>query len=263
MYCLFINLTINESRNGDSLSGRSSAKKWCKTTALGNAAGVVAVTLALSSASPAIAQPAPFSRSEIALDRPNLFGSVALAVARTPLDWRWQRVAQSGVTGKSKSFATALRGNVPLDRIDAVNRYVNAQVAFVNDTVQYRTPDHWSPASETLGRGRGDCEDYAIAKLQMLRAAGLADRDLYLVIVKDLVRRADHAVLVVRAEGRMLLLDSNTNGITDATKAQDYRPVLSYSAGHAWTHGYQRAIKPVVLAAVFPPDQRQTRVRTP
>ena len=38
-----------------------------------------------------------------------------------------------------------------------------------------------------MRRGRGDCEDYAIAKLQMLRAAGFEDRDLYLVIAKDLI----------------------------------------------------------------------------
>ena len=110
--------------------------------------------------------------------------------------------------------------------------------------------DRWSAPLATLATGRGDCEDYAIAKLQMLRSAGFADRDLYLVIVKDLVRRADHAVLVVRAEGRMLLLDNGTDRIADAANAQDYRPVLSFNAGHVWTHGYQRALPPVTIAQV-------------
>lgn len=190
----------------------------------------------------------------MALDRPNVFGSVALAVARTPLDWRWQRVQRSGVSGAAKSFVDALKGRTSLDRIDAVNRYVNAHVTFVNDSVQFPNPDHWSTASETLFRRRGDCEDFAIAKLQMLRAAGLPDRDLYLVIVKDVVRRADHAILVVRADGRMLLLDSNTDRITDATEPQHYRPILSYSSGRAWTHGYQRATKRVELAVALPLD---------
>jgi predicted transglutaminase-like cysteine proteinase len=110
----------------------------------------------------------------------------------------------------------------------------------------------WSVAGETLRRGRGDCEDYAIAKLQMLRHAGFADRDLYLVVVKDLVRRSDHAVLVVRAEGRMLLLDNGTDRIADAASAQDYRPVLSFAAGHVWTHGYQRSQPPVTIAEATP-----------
>ena len=63
--------------------------------------------------------------------------------------------------------------------------------------------DRWSAADDTLARGRGDCEDYALAKLAMLRRAGFADRDLYLVLVKDLARRADHAVLVVRSDGKI------------------------------------------------------------
>jgi predicted transglutaminase-like cysteine proteinase len=98
-------------------------------------------------------------------------------------------------------------------------------------------------------RGRGDCEDYAIAKLQMLRAAGFADRDLYLVIAKDLVRRSDHALLVVRADGRLLVLDNGTDRILDAQDAGDYRPVLTYSATAAWTHGYRRLVPPMQVAA--------------
>jgi len=189
-------------------------------------------------------------RTPIALDRPDVFGSIALPVARTSLDGRWRRVAFAGVSGEPKSFAAALRSRAPLDRIEAVNRYVNAHVAFSDDARGVGAADHWARAADTLHRGRGDCEDYAIAKLQMLRAAGLSDKDLYLVIVKDVVRRSDHAVLVVRAEGRMLLLDNGTDRIADAAKAQDYFPVFSYSAGQAWTHGYPRTVK---FAQATPP----------
>ena len=188
----------------------------------------------------------------IALDRPDVFGSVALAIPRSPLDGRWHRVERSRISGAPAAFAAALRGRDSVARLDAVNRYVNARVTFTDDLAQYRTADLWSAASDTLRRGRGDCEDYAIAKLQMLRAAGFADRDLYLVIVKDLVRRADHAVLVVRAEGRMLLLDNGTDRMADASLAQDYRPVFSFAAGRVWTHGYQRALAPVTIAQAPP-----------
>ena len=86
----------------------------------------------------------------------------------------------------------------------------------------------------------------------MLRHAGFADRDLYLVVVKDLVRRSDHAVLVVRAQGRMLLLDNGTDRIADAATAQDYRPILSFAAGRVWTHGYQRSQPSVTIAEAVP-----------
>lgn len=184
----------------------------------------------------------------IASGRPDLFGSVALSVGRTPLDRRWRKVEQARVGGASAAYARSLRGLGAVEQVEAVNRYVNGRVRFVDDSRQHGRADLWSAAADTLSRGRGDCEDYAIAKLQMLRAAGFADRDLYLVVVKDLVRRADHAVLVVRTSGKMLMLDNGTDVVADAETVTDYRPVLTFAANGAWTHGYRRASPPVRVA---------------
>ena len=187
-------------------------------------------------------------------DRPDVFGSVALSVRRTPLDQRWRRVAQVRVGGAAAAFARSLRGRVARDRVDAVNRYVNGRVRFVDDASQYGREDMWAAASETLRRGRGDCEDSAIAKLQLLRTAGMAEDDLYLVIAKDLIRRADHALLVVRAGGRMMVLDNSTDRLLDAEDASDYRPMLTFSTRRAWTHGYRTPLAPTILAsAAFGP----------
>jgi predicted transglutaminase-like cysteine proteinase len=181
--------------------------------------------------------------------RPDVFGSVALSVGRTPLDHRWRKVARQGIGGAAGAYAASLRGLGPLARVEAVNRYVNGRVQFVDDSRQYGREDHWVAASETLRRGRGDCEDYAIAKLQMLRAAGVPDRDLYLVIAKDLVRRADHALLVVRAGDRMVVLDNGTDRLLDADDVGDYRPILTFAATGAWTHGYRRPAPTMTMAA--------------
>jgi predicted transglutaminase-like cysteine proteinase len=203
----------------------------------------------------------PFSPG-VTSGRPDVFGSVALAVGRTPLDHRWRKVARQRVAGEPAVFAASLRGRSELDRVEAVNRYVNQRVRFVDDSRQYGREDFWSAAGDTLARGRGDCEDYAIAKLQMLRAAGFSDRDLYLVIAKDLVRRSDHALLVVRAGGRMVVLDNGTDTILSADYAGDYRPVLTYSATAAWTHGYRRVMPPMTVAAAsispLTPSAQQT-----
>ena len=185
----------------------------------------------------------------VASGRPDVFGSVALAVNRTPLDHRWRKVARAGIGGAPALYAASLAGRGELERIDAVNRYVNQRIRFVDDSRQYGRSDLWTAASDTLKRGRGDCEDYAIAKLQMLRKAGFSNRDLYLVIVKDLVRRADHAVLVVRAAGHMLVLDNGTDRVADADAVQDYRPLLTFSANGTWAHGYRRSSPPMTLAA--------------
>jgi len=163
-----------------------------------------------------------------------------LKVGHTPLDSRWHSVADSPVTGAPAAYARSLRGDDAVEKATLINQYVNRRVRYTEDVVQYGRVDYWARAAETLGRGRGDCEDYAIAKLQMLREAGVSPHDLYLVLVNDLVRRADHAVLVMRAGDRMLLLDDGTNQVLDTQSVSDYRPVLTFASYGTWTHGYMR-----------------------
>lgn len=185
-------------------------------------------------------------RSEPWTGRPDLFGSVALKVKRTPLDHRWIKVAGAHLPASANAASRALRGLAAADRVETVNRYVNSRVEFVDDRRQFGQADLWSAASATLRRGRGDCEDYALAKMQMLRAAGIPSKDLYFVIVRDLVRMADHAVLVVRADGRNLMLDNSTDTVLDADTVRDYRPIFTFASTGSWTHGYRRQRKPSV-----------------
>ena len=83
----------------------------------------------------------------------------------------------------------------------------------------------------------------------MARRAGFADRDLYLVVLRDLVRRADHAVLVVRAAGHMYVLDNGTDELLDSESVRDYRPILTFAAGATFTHGYRVHQAPVNIAS--------------
>ena len=182
-------------------------------------------------------------------DRPDLFDSVAMPVARTAFDDRWNRVGSARVHGKAARFAIALRRRDERARLDAVNRFVNARVAFTDDSRQFGVADRWSSASSTLTRGRGDCEDYALAKLALLRRAGFADRDLYFVVLKDLARRADHAVLVVRSGGRFLVLDNGTDRMIDSAEITDYRPILTFTANQRFAHGYRRSATPQLILA--------------
>jgi predicted transglutaminase-like cysteine proteinase len=190
-----------------------------------------------------------YVRQPASSDRPDIFNSVALSIGRSPLDARWHQVSGAGVGGNAGAFAASLRGEGIVARLEAVNSYVNARVRFVDDRVQFGVADRWMPASETLARGRGDCEDFALAKRAMLRAAGVPDKDLYLVVLKDLTRRADHAVLVVRAAGRFLVLDNGTDRIVDSSDVQDYKPVLTFTATNTYTHGYRREVPPVTYAS--------------
>ena len=172
---------------------------------------------------------------------------------------RWRRVANATLPGDAGPWAELLRRARPLPRahqLSAVNTWVNHAITFTDDAKVYKVSDHWAGADESLRSHRGDCEDYAIAKYQLLRALGVPSRDLYLVIVRDLVRRADHAVLAVRTGSGFQILDSGGDAIFASERVQDYRPLITYSADHAWIHGYRRAAPTMVASAAQPAGAR-------
>ncbi len=243
--------------------GAAGSLVWSKSEAILGAPSALQAILAQQHAAPARVAPASYSvprltqavvrmqpADEGAISgRPDVFGSVALQVAHTPLDARWHAVEHRPVTGAPARFAAAMK---PLDasaQLQLVNRYVNRHVRYEEDEQRFGRPDVWATANETLRSGRGDCEDYAIAKLQLLRAAGFSDRDLYLTIVHDPVRRADHAVLVARAGGHMFVLDDGTDEVLDSRAVSDYRPILTFASYGEWTHGYRVDRAPVEVAA--------------
>lgn len=182
---------------------------------------------------------------------PNLFGSVALVVSRTPEDGQWRRIADSRLPSSEGPWTPILeraRGLPLMQQLQVVNAGVNRAITFTSDIQQYGVGDYWATARESLTNGRGDCEDYAIAKLQLLQALGVPADDLYLVLARDLDRQADHAVLAVRAEGRFWVLDS-ASGVMSAESVRDYRPIMTFSANHTWLHGFRRAPEVMVASA--------------
>jgi predicted transglutaminase-like cysteine proteinase len=77
-----------------------------------------------------------------------------------------------------------------------------------DDIDQWGVADRWSAPLATLTSGRGDCEDYAIAKYVALREAGVAADDVRLVIVRDLGNGEDHAVVTARLDDKWVVLDN-------------------------------------------------------
>ncbi|ASK88408.1 bacterial transglutaminase-like cysteine proteinase BTLCP [Sphingorhabdus sp. SMR4y] len=174
--------------------------------------------------------------------KPDIFGSVALRVSHTPLDRKWRDAQSGGGTAMARAAlvraGATLGANYKEENIRAVNRWINANITYVEDRKLYGREDHWASAGTTLKAGRGDCEDFAIAKMQLLQASGVKASDMFLVIAKDLVRRSDHSLLVIRVGNQMLVLDNETDQILDADDIRDYRPIMSYSANGKWLHGY-------------------------
>jgi predicted transglutaminase-like cysteine proteinase len=109
-------------------------------------------------------------------------------------------------------------------RIGEINRAVNLAIRPVSDEKRHGA-DVWAAPLATLAAGQGDCEDYAIAKLALLWAAGIPERDTRLVIVRDARVGEDHALAMVRHEGRWLALDNRRFTLIEADHLA-YRPLF-------------------------------------
>jgi predicted transglutaminase-like cysteine proteinase len=93
-------------------------------------------------------------------------------------------------------------------RLGLINRAVNLAIRPLNNSTPREVRDHWNDPLTTLMAGHGDCKDYAIVKYAALIEAGIAERDLSVVILRDLSASEDHAVVAVRLDGAWVVLDN-------------------------------------------------------
>jgi len=112
-------------------------------------------------------------------------------------------------------------------QLEEANRAVNIAIRYVSDYAQHGEADRWSAPLASLATGRGDCEDYAIAKYVALTEAGFPREDLQLVLVRDRAVRQDHAVLAARLDGHWLILDSRRSELMDDSDVKSFTPLFA------------------------------------
>ena len=127
-------------------------------------------------------------------------------------------------------------------RCNAINQYVNRRVIYTRDTMRSDgVADYWKNAATTLAEKRGDCEDYSIAKMQLLHAAGTPYDQMFMYVVKDLVARADHAFLGVRDGDVAYTLDNFSMLMANTFNLIDLKPIFTYGKQggrtRRWTWG--------------------------
>src|SRR5437899_2243094 len=86
----------------------------------------------------------------------------------------------------------AVKAKSGRDQLDEANRAVNMAIHYMSDYAQHGEADRWSAPLASFASGKGDCEDYAIAKYVALAEAGFPRDDLQLVLVRDRAVRQDH-----------------------------------------------------------------------
>jgi predicted transglutaminase-like cysteine proteinase len=146
-----------------------------------------------------------------------------------------ERVALLNDWLKTTGDASALGEAEKLKRI---NDFVNQKIAFEDDRSVWDQSDYWATPLETIGQGRGDCEDFAIIKYVSLRRAGIASDKLRLIYVKATLKTPDgpiqvaHMVLAYYASpnAEPILLDNLQPKILPASKRPDLKPVFSFNS---------------------------------
>jgi predicted transglutaminase-like cysteine proteinase len=176
---------------------------------------------------------------------PDIFGTVALGAGVTAYGARWRRVSAADerdprITALAAAAVAACSD--PLDRLALVHADIGRRVRWQGDLETWRVSDYWAQAGETLSRGRGDSEDIAVLKMQVLKAAGFAPRDIYLSVGRDPARGAD-TMLLVRVGEDFYALDDRSAQPQRATAALRFKPVITLGRGSAWIHGRRVAAR--------------------
>lgn len=127
-------------------------------------------------------------------------------------------------------------------QIERINDFFNRRIDFVEDPEAWGKADYWASPLETLGRGKGDCEDFSIAKYVSLRSLGIPLERLRLVYVR--ARNAGpgsggtraHMVLAYypSPSAEPLILDNLIGEIRPASRRPDLFPVFSFNSEGLW-----------------------------
>lgn len=163
--------------------------------------------------------------SAAAFDAARLQARLQASGAAAPLVRDWAKMLddnkQQGVDAKLKK----------------VNEFFNRRIEFADDQSIWSRSDFWATPFDMMTKGKGDCEDFVIAKYFSLLDLGISDAQLRLIYVRarlggpsSAVQQA-HMVLAYypSPDADPLILDNLITDIRPAARRPDLAPVFSFN----------------------------------
>jgi hypothetical protein len=128
-----------------------------------------------------------------------------------------------------------------LGKLEHANIFVNDRVSYASDRDVWGVEDYWTTPLEVFGKGRGDCEDYAIAKYISLLLMDVPVQKLRLVYARARMGPQTVAHLVLSyyetPTADPLILDNLIDAILPAKRRTDLFPIFSFNHEGLWMGG--------------------------
>lgn len=161
------------------------------------------------------------------------------------LEQAQQRYGQRGLQALQswRDQVNALRRSSEDEQVRRINEFVNKRIFFNDDLSVWGEKEYWATPLESLGRGAGDCEDFAIAKYISLRLLGVGNDKLRMSYVKARIGGPNSKI----TEAHMVLgyyptptsepyiLDNLIGELRPASSRSDLTPVFSFNSEGIWT----------------------------
>ncbi len=117
------------------------------------------------------------------------------------------------------------------EQVRMVNDIVN-RMGYWSDQDLYRQADYWATPEEMFEKIGGDCEDFALFKYFLLRAAGVPANDLRLTLVSS--NDQAHMVTLSMVDGAPVMLDCVVLNAAPPAEIRQYQAVYTLSETGAW-----------------------------
>lgn len=116
-------------------------------------------------------------------------------------------------------------------RLIKANHFFN-EIPYKSDKKLWGRNDYWANRTEFLGKGAGDCEDYAYAKYFTLVQLGVDREELRAFYCKSLTFNQAHMVLAFFSPKRRVpfILGNYNYKILPSTKRKDLKPIKVYNS---------------------------------
>lgn len=158
----------------------------------------------------------------------------------------------SQIESNLKQLIANIGNSTDEEKIWMVNAFFNKHVRFRNDIDIWQQQDYWATPKETMQKGQGDCEDFAIAKYVVLLKMNVPMDKLRLIYVRARTggeygnTSQAHMVLGYYSspDAEPLILDNLLSEIYPAHRRTDLTPIFSFNSSGLWAQGKKASSSP-------------------